>query len=352
MSKSAGNIKPQKEMKKKTTNLTWTKCLKCDELFLCKLQITKHLLYHNRKLNLKCKSCDASYNLVSSLKRHTKLGHISSNYDRYSLLATNSDGRYICTQCNSTFNDSTSARRHMGIHSQEKQDLVWTKCPKCDESFLRMFQLSKHLSCHDREYPFKCKLCDASFNSSSSLKRHAKRGHQLTVSSIAKNSDGNYSCTQCNKTFKRSRSAKRHIGYHSQAFKCKKETCNLTFKHATNLARHMGKDHKEYFISKKYFHGKKKKQHLVSTWEVEQDVWTSDFLKAYERAKCSDLKEELAEEGQLLSKPRTLFDEDNPNKTAGKNFPSEEKPDDEKISQLVARKEAIKRIVNDWDEVW
>ena len=97
MSKSAGNIKPQKEMKKKTTNLTWTKCLKCDELFLCKLQMTKHLLYHNRKLNLKCKSCDASYNLVSSLNRHTKLGHISSNYDRYSLLATNSDGRYICT---------------------------------------------------------------------------------------------------------------------------------------------------------------------------------------------------------------------------------------------------------------
>ena len=253
-----------------------------------------------------------------------------------------------CTQCNSTFNDSTSARRHMGIH----RDLVWTKCPKCDESFLRMFQLTKHLSCHDREYHFKCKLCDASFNSSSSLKRHAKRGHQLTVSSIAKNSDGNYSCTQCNKTFKRSRSAKRHIGYHSQAFKCKKETCNLTFKHATNLARHMGKDHKEYFISKKYFHGKNKKQHLVSTWEVEQDVWTSDFLKAYERAKCSGLKEELTEEGQLLSKPRTLFDEDNPYKTAGQNFPSEDKPEDDKISQLVARKEAIKRIVDDWDEVW
>ena len=83
---------------------------------------------------------------------------------------------------------------------------------------------------------------------------------------------------------------------------------------------------------------------------MEQDVLTSAFLKAYERAKCHVLQEDQAEEGELLSKPRTLCDKDNQNTAGGENFKSEDKQDDNKISKLLAREEAIKNIVDDWSE--
>ena len=101
------------------------------------------------------------------------------------------DQRYIpppptlpwpCSQCDKSFADSSSLRRHEKIHSREKQGqhyapppqppgLPWP-CSQCGKSFVDSSSLKRHEKTHSGEKPFECTVCGRRFSRKDHMKSH------------------------------------------------------------------------------------------------------------------------------------------------------------------------------------
>ncbi|KAI8906739.1 hypothetical protein EDD86DRAFT_172971, partial [Gorgonomyces haynaldii] len=51
------------------------------------------------------------------------------------------------------------------------------KCPHCDKSFTRKYNMQSHLRVHTDDRPFECEHCQATFVRKHDLRRHIRSIH-------------------------------------------------------------------------------------------------------------------------------------------------------------------------------
>jgi len=109
-------------------------------------------------------------------------------------------------------------------------------CPHCSLTFTQALSLKRHLSVHSGEKNFKCE-CGKSYRQIDSLKAHRKRHLEPTIP-----------CPYCVKHFYTKNELKSHVGIHTgeKPFKC--DICPAAFVASSSLAAHRRQHKKDNIL--------------------------------------------------------------------------------------------------------
>lgn len=109
-------------------------------------------------------------------------------------------------------------------------------CPHCSLTFTQALSLKRHLSVHSGEKNFKCE-CGKSYRQIDSLKAHRKRHLEPTIP-----------CPYCTKHFYTKNELKSHVGIHTgeKPFKC--DICPAAFVASSSLAAHRRQHKKDNIL--------------------------------------------------------------------------------------------------------
>eukprot|EP00117_Sycon_ciliatum_P030661 scpid97850/ scgid24125/ Zinc finger protein 354C; Protein AJ18 len=112
-------------------------------------------------------------------------------------------------------------------HSHSGEEL--RKCKYCDKSFSTQSSLTSHERTHREEKPFKCKVCDKVFDWRSLLVRHVR----------VHSGDKPFTCKFCAKSFSDKSNHTAHERYHTgeKRFSC--DHCDQGFHSRSNLKIHL-----------------------------------------------------------------------------------------------------------------
>ena len=191
---------------------------------------------HKEKRPFKCESCDKSFTYSSHLTEHCR---------RHT-----GERPFPCEVCEKAFFSSSDLSRHRRKHTGERP----FQCEMCDKAFYRSADLIHHRRLHTGEKPHQCDLCGKAFVQISALKRHKKvhsghrpfRSEHITMSShkiidklLLPVGKPNH-CELCDTTFATFSSLKRHIGRkHMGKNLYGSDQCDSVFPNASYLNQDM-----------------------------------------------------------------------------------------------------------------
>lgn len=115
-----------------------------------------HARHPEHPIKYLCPKCDETFLLKSQLDKH---------------LALHSPTSQVCRVCNKTFANVYRLQRHMISHD-ESNDLRKFKCPECGKAFKFKHHLKEHIRIHSGEKPFECPNCGKRFSHSGSYSSH------------------------------------------------------------------------------------------------------------------------------------------------------------------------------------
>ncbi|XP_047513741.1 zinc finger protein 26-like isoform X2 [Pieris napi] len=173
----------------------------------------------------KCTICDKEFNTYSSLKTHRQKMHPTR--------------ARTCKICSKNVLGWLAMKQHMTTHEEASFN-----CPDCPKRFKHAHSLAKHRDTHKaherthrNEKPFTCDICNSSFGTNSSLKRHLKVSHNTTKP---------YECRTCHRCFMQESIRDRHeLRLHSnpEDFKYPCKLCTSKFIEMKDLKKHLYKVH-------------------------------------------------------------------------------------------------------------
>nr|CAH7764781.1 unnamed protein product [Callosobruchus chinensis] len=267
-----GTAHMRKELDKEDPNL---ECAHCKEIFLSKNEWMEHLKTHSFP-RYECTICGKNFKNADALTKHEgTVGH----KNRKEQTETSSKNR-------KTFKDLFTQAKDSG-----KLKLTCTLCARLHHITGFHILAKSHFPVNivgRRETPYKCKVCNKGFKSSTSCKKHENVHHFIvndeesetdTQNKIAKNGidddvDPNadkveceickskihkhgygghrkshltekkqYICTYCNKEFQKNSRLQRHLRIHTgdRPYVC--EICSKSYIQAGDLKRHMTHHH-------------------------------------------------------------------------------------------------------------
>ncbi|XP_075215436.1 uncharacterized protein LOC142321330 [Lycorma delicatula] len=178
-------------------------------------------------------------------------GHVTIDEE---IIKGSTKKNYICNFCQKSFNFKSGLKRHLIIHSKEKNYVC-----SCLKSFNLSSALKVHLNIHTKEKNYICDFCQKSFNFRSGLIRHL----------IIDSDDKNYVCNFCQKSFKQSYDLKMHLNIHTKEKNYVCNFCQKIFNCYSNLKVHINLHTKEKnyicnICQKSYFQKSALKLHLIT----------------------------------------------------------------------------------------
>ena len=108
----------------------------------------------------KCSSCNKSFSCSSSLNRHLREKHKTSNL-------------YTCNTCDKIYKRKDVLQKHVSSCHKNKKFKNFA-CPYCNHKYGQKFNLNKHIKNHH-----KCNICNIAYKNKNDLKRHKIRRHDL-----------------------------------------------------------------------------------------------------------------------------------------------------------------------------
>ena len=126
----------KKDQSDKIHSRNKNECQKCDESFISKNDLKKHMIEkHN---SLKCKKCETPVESEKELKKHIK--------DKHPV-------EVKCKVCDESFTKNSDLEVHLkNLHKERESH----ECDQCGKSFVLEWRLKKHMSIH---YSFEIKGC-------------------------------------------------------------------------------------------------------------------------------------------------------------------------------------------------
>jgi zinc finger protein PLAG1 len=170
----------------------------CSKAFTSKFKLGRHILIHKPKSKIHtCPHCDMSFHRKDHLKNHlrvhdpnkpvhtcNKCGREYSTsfaYRTHMGFHQAEEGSLTCFVCGQEFEDKDKLVFHLKIHAgaqsvkgimQRKQ-----KCPHCDKRFYTQKDVRRHIIVHTREKDFLCQYCPQRFGRRDHLTRHLRKAH-------------------------------------------------------------------------------------------------------------------------------------------------------------------------------
>lgn len=138
-------------------------CTECSLQFASRRLLDEHLKGHN--VAIKCSQCDYVARGKGSLSRHVLYRH-------------NTERKFACHRCSSSFKTSSDLRKHQTFH-----DEVSYVCAECNFEARSISVLNTHKrNVHGQTGDvYKCQLCEVKFQRAGSLTRHLSKQHVINL---------------------------------------------------------------------------------------------------------------------------------------------------------------------------
>lgn len=148
-------------------------CTHCGKTFPRKYTHKVHMARYCTKEKLCSDSGKDEVVAWGQLDTATKITHTSPTNKASSTKTSVSNNKSSdpCHICHKTFRDSSTLKRHLLTHSDERP----FKCRQCNKSFRRKDHLQEHVIVHNEVRPFPCPQCGRSFSRKNGLKTHMIR---------------------------------------------------------------------------------------------------------------------------------------------------------------------------------
>ncbi|XP_035714917.1 PR domain zinc finger protein 5-like [Folsomia candida] len=249
------------------------KCEICGKTLKHLIALRPHFLNsHRNKPKLPCPICHQSFASATTLRRHTRTVHSTTERERFPcsfpsceikfsrkggaeehfrVFHSENPTRYSCTLCRKGFKSRHDLSCHIATHTTEKTH----KCSTCGKSFIVRKALRRHEFTHiekSHRQVWRCHICPKTFLTSHGLKRHLQGSHE--------NQDKiSYPCTFCEKRFKWWAGLNNHLVVAHPArdaplqhcHKCEYKTYSKYYL-ARHMKRHGVKGHQCYFCRKRF----------------------------------------------------------------------------------------------------
>ena len=199
-----------------------------------------------------------SSNAINDTRKHNESHHYVPHN-----ISVHEDDMVDKITLQSTGITNTNRIKNKNIISKEKgsigNDILSTKCSYCGISFKTVYHLKRHTVIHTNEGPFACTLCNASFQTYSSLNMHTKRIHKRKC----KNTNSNGGTSKSSNDNTTSKNTKQKEGEkQSNIISKEKHTNKRAF--ACALCDTTFPNHQSLSVHKRWTHKYKRKQKHIS----------------------------------------------------------------------------------------
>jgi uncharacterized Zn-finger protein len=218
------------------------KCPKCDKLCSDQAKLNKHMVLHTDKF--KCEICGKTFVTIAMLKRH-QLQHKSSE-ERDVL---------VCFICGNNYMTKDTLELHLASHNQIRHH----KCEICEERFMRLSDLNRHLKLHESEKYTRKRNWKEYYTIEIDEDTQEKRYICYQCGSISSNASTirshilthvrPYTCSYCDERFNDRAAQLDHENKHTGAKPRKCRYCDKTFAHTSTLYFHH-KTHPEFSLER------------------------------------------------------------------------------------------------------
>ncbi|XP_052888891.1 gastrula zinc finger protein xFG20-1-like isoform X2 [Anopheles moucheti] len=138
-------------------------CMLCDRRFSSTSGLKYHLKRHTGNKAFACLYCEKRFTANSNLNAHIRNVHSKRK-------------NFRCTECNESFATKDHLNKHQRSRHRQERAFV---CGECGKSYLQRSHLNEHVAACHREDRYLCNVCNGSYVSKSSLKRHQHKKHHI-----------------------------------------------------------------------------------------------------------------------------------------------------------------------------
>ncbi|XP_071179278.1 zinc finger protein 271-like [Mytilus edulis] len=179
-----------------------------------------------------CATCGMKFTELSMLqdhlKLHSELEKLTSSYVTESEEQSNTDEAekpFKCHLCEKSYQGKSSLQAHIRSHTGERP----FSCETCGKSFRLKRDLHRHDQSHSGDRPFACTECSKRFRWNWDLQKHMR----------IHSGEKPFSCTICGKYFRQNSTLQAHIRTHTgeKPYTC--TTCSRGFSQSSDLTKHM-----------------------------------------------------------------------------------------------------------------